>query len=652
MAEMQDQKDSVLNEVKDKYSTGKKKYKLPYEKTWFINHAFIMGQHYISYDDVSRTFIVPPAPPQHRRRAVINWPLAYFRRTKSKLAGGSPVMSVYPATPEAEDQDRAELATMLLDYEWDRLSIKAKRQQLVGWALTAGTAFYHPYWDASAGPSAEDETGEVVRRGELGIEVVSPFEVVIDPFAVDMESARWVVWTKVRPISWVKERYKNTEELKPDTENSATLYERKMQDVIGVFGFMHWSEDNFQTSSGDKAKPDTILVHQYWERPSQKHPRGRLVVVAGNTVLLDRDNPYDGDLPFIKFSEIEVVGRFWGMSVVEQMVPLTRNLNKARSEQMENRLMSRPKWLIPRVCKHNKAAFTEEAGELIEYTAGPRGERPNIENPSPPSGAHIDDIRQTTLELQEITGWHEVSRGMLPSAETSGKAIQLLQFADDTQIAATMRQLEIADEQLSRWLLKLANMFYAEERMIRVVGDDKVAKVASLRGEQLTGKSEGIDYFDVRIQEGTGFYRSREQARNEIQWLISVGLLNPQIPKDQRRIARMIRMGTVEDTVDEDKLDADWARQENKLMANGNALEGYPQHFENHEIHLAEHRAFQKSDKYRQLASQIPTIVELFERHTAAHADYILRQTAEPGDEEQVMAEADEGFSEQPAGGE
>ena len=627
----------LATEIQKKYTVGKQRHKEPFEKTWFISNCFVMGQHYVTYNAVERIFQSAISAPEHRKKATINWPFAYYRRTKSKLTAGRPVITVYPATNDQEDKDRAKVSNHLIDYLWEKLEIQELRSELVGWMLKCGCAIYHPHWNPLAGEKIKDiETGREFNRGEVAVEVISPLELVIDPYATKMSNARWLIWSKLRPANWIKQAYPNKPTPTKQTKTTSTpTYERRFQEVVGVFGF---TSQGTQMATEDGKNDDAmVLIHQYWERPTTEHPNGRLVVSTDDYILLQTDCPYS-DLPFIKCDEIEVEGRFWGMATVEQTIPLTRNLNKARSEQMENRILARPKILTPKTCNIPDSAFTDEAGEFIKYDIGPRGEAPTILNPTPPSNAHTEDIKQTTLELQELSGWHEVSRGMLPSADTSGRAIELLQYSDDSQIASTMRQLERSDEKLARWMLHIARKYYTEERTIRIVGKDNELLVEKVLGENIEGRTFDADYYDVRVKTGSGFLKSREDAKREVEWGLATGLLKPD--KDMRVIRQMIEFPTTDAMLNSDNLDEQWAQKENALLAQGRQ-DIAPREYEDHAVHIDQHNRYRKTTQYRELMETAPQIDKLFQQHMLIHYTYINPQAfqddLQPTEEDQEI---------------
>ena len=56
---------SLIGSIKNRYRQ-KDLTKRAYEKTWFVNGSFIRGQHYVVFNDYTRTFEVPYRVPPHR----------------------------------------------------------------------------------------------------------------------------------------------------------------------------------------------------------------------------------------------------------------------------------------------------------------------------------------------------------------------------------------------------------------------------------------------------------------------------------------------------------------------------------------------------------------------------------------------------------
>lgn len=630
-----------VGSVKGKYR-DKDIVKRAYEKTWFVSGAFLRGQHYVVFNDYTRTFEIPYRTPPHRVRLVLNYIMAFHRRTKARLTGHKPGFFIRPASTDQADVERSRLAQKVLDSELERLNHFAKFKSGVSWMLETGSFFWHVRWNPWGGPplfedkpiidemtgeqAVDPETGEPamervpvmdefgrqLHAGENELEIVNGYEMEVDLQATNPEDARWIMRNKIRSLEWIREQYpEKGKYVKPEQVHLHAFYWKRLKQLVGIFGYTTESE---QGESDSDAPRDSAIVHEYWERATDRHPQGRYIVVAGNVELHDGPNPYSHKmLPYVKIDEIQISGRFWGMATIEQLIPVQRNYNRARSQEVENRtLMGRPKILVPRTSKIRQTAFDAEAGEKVDYNPGPRGEKPELMWPQSTSAATQTEIQHTVNDFQEISSWHEVSRGILPSANIPGIGIEKLQMADETSLGDTATNIDVGLIEMAKMLLSNCAQFWTEERMVRAGGEGARLEAMKISGGDLLGEDESYNYFDVRVIPSSTLLKDPQKQREQIAGLIQLGILNP--VEHREIIAKSFDIGSIDEIFDENRLDEQWSQRENELMETGMFSE--PRDFENHEIHLRVLNRYRKSERYRRLA---PEIQQLFDTHAMLH---------------------------------
>ena len=641
----------VVADIKRKYN-DKNISKRAYEKTWFVNGAFIRGQHYVIFNDYTRTFEVPYRVPPHRVRLMVNYMLAYVRRTKSRLTAHKPGYFVRPASTDQGDVERARLAGKVLESEVDRLKHFANFKTAAGWMLECGSGILGLSWNPWAGPELmedqpagldesgqpivdpetgepsvtkapmTDEFGRQLHAGENELEAVSPYELDVDPQATSFDDAQWVMRNKIRTLNWVKENYPDKGKfVKTEQVYLNAFYEKRLRQIVGVFGYT----TEAQAGESDQDAPkDSTVVHEYWERPTEKYPQGRLVVVAGNVLLHDGPNPYKhGRFPFVKFDEVSVPGRFWGMAMVEQAIPLQKNLNRARSQEVENRtLMGRPKILVPRTAKLRQSAYDAEAGEKLDYNPGPRGEKPELIWPQSTTMSTQTEIQHTISDMQEVLAWHEASRGILPSANIPGIAIERLQGADETSLGDASTSIDVAMIALAQMILSNCAQFWSEERMVRAGGEGARLEAVKIRGQDLVGEDPNAEYFDVRVIPHSTLLRDPAKQREMVKEMIEMGILDPMMHRDV--ILKTLDVSDIDQVFEDDRLDEQWAERENELMEEGTY--SVPRDFENHAIHLKILDRYRKGERYRRLT---PAFQQAFDMHAAQHKEMAVQVAQE-----------------------
>lgn len=639
-----------VSSIKSKFDDGRLA-KTAYERTWFINGCFVVGHHFVTWNDIQKQFDVPVRMSPFKVRLVTNIVLAYFRRTKSRLTASKPGAWIRPASTDEKDVERSRNQEKVLESEMERLGHQERLKEGVGWMLEASCWFYHLKWNPYAGPPLfdtqpaidpatgqpqvdpqtgqpamqqvpiTDEFGRQVHRGENELEIVSPFEIVLDRRAKSIETAEWIIRTAVRSITWIRENYpKFGKFVKGKKEYLNSLYEQRLRSVVGTSG------ESTEMGHGD-CLDDSAVVYEYWEKPTLKYPDGRWVITAGDVELFSGPNPYaHKQFPFVLVGEIMIPGRFWPLTVIEQLIPLQRNYNRGRSQEVENRtLHGRPKILTPTVCKVRKDSFDAEPGEKIDYISGPRGEKPELMAPQSTAQATQNEVAQTLSDMQEVGAWHEASRGVMPSANSPGIAIERLQTADDTSLGETAQNIDIGIVKLSKQILNNCHQFWDEERMVRAGGEAARTLAMKIRGEDLAGDDPTADYFDVQVMPQSTILKDKDKQRADVKDMIDMGALDPVV--HQEKILKMLDVGKIEEIFADDHLDEQRAQQENELMERGQMQE--PRDFENHKIHLQILDRFRKTERYRRLPKGIQ---QLFDMHAMLHvqlATQVMMQSAQ-----------------------
>jgi hypothetical protein len=571
------------------------------EVQWYTNLAFFFGRQWIQLLATSASkngvqLTIPPAPPW-RVRLVINKIRPTVRTELAKVTSQKPQFTVMPRTTDDLDLVASRVSDQILKCEYDEKEIHEKIKSAAWWALVTGTGFIKDFWDVRA----TDRQGN---KGDFEVEAVTPFHLFVpDLKTEDIEKQPFIIHASTMNVQIANARY-GTEFKQADSNVDST------QDLLN---------DSFLNLSGTQAtdKRRELLVLECWIKPGW-HPQykdGGLVTIVGDKVVTNRKAfPFKhGEYPFSKIIHIPA-GRFYGVSVIEDLIPLQREYNRTRSQIVESKnRMSRPQ-LTAMEGSINVGRITSEPGQVILY-------KPGFQPPTPlpmqglPSYV-AEEVMRIQADFDDISGQHEISRGGTPSQVTAATAISFLQEQDDTKLSHTVSSIERAVAKLGRHILTYAADYWTEARLVRVIGLDGSFDAQMYKGSDIRGNT------DVIVEAGSGLPTSKAAKQAFLMDLLKMGVLPPE------RVLEVLDIGGIEKVYQEFLIDKRQAQRENLQMTklnvatviakrDANQPTGADIHdWDNHGVHIIIHDNFRKSQQFESLSYETQ---QVFQAHVEAH---------------------------------
>lgn len=562
--------------------------RMPYERDWKMDIAFYADRQWVVYDPTQRR-VVDYTPQNKKPRLTANLIKPVVRMEFARLTRNDPVFTVVSTTGDRDDVAKAKASRKFLEWLWSVKGWNKVFREALLWALVTGNGFVKVFWDPTAGPVVKvDDTVQTL--GDVAIDYVSPFELFIDPFARSLDEAAWVIQARLRPVEYVKEKYGVS--VTGDGEAWRTM-------VDSVFG------PTAAYSSIPLSK--TVLVKEYWEKPSTEYPRGRYAVVAGGKVLYASDNPYAATcpIPFVHMKHLSTPGHLYANSNVKPLRPINVVYNKLRSDIIENSAkLSTPPLIAPINSLLKDPQF--EPGEVIYYNPLMGGVvQPLTIEPYP---AHVVNVLlRLWQERDDISGVSEVSRGTVPRNIRSAAAMAYLLENDETRMNVLSRNWEEFIGKALNYALWLARQFYTVPRVLRVLGDNATWETMLFKASDVPIEA------DVRVEPGSTLPKSEIYQQEFLMQLWAAGVIT-----DPRLLLRLTKFGNMEEIYNDMELDTQQAQRENNKMANGEPAQ--VEDYQNHAIHILEHNRFRKTVQYEELP---PERKEVFRQHVAEHEAYM-----------------------------
>lgn len=409
-----------------------------------------------------------------------------------------PRITVSPEDPESEAA--AEISEWVINSEWKRLDVQPEVAEAVKDGLIVGTGWVKCGWrrtvqsrprsyserqsefekakkerddysertgDRKSPPSDRDvfesipTTQSVVAHDDIFVERLSPFDVFVDPDATDLKDARFIFQRVVKSIDEVlgnpKYDAKVMKRLKPDTYSGSYTHDDDP-----------FKQDN-RRKLGDDAK--RVTLYEFWDIANRSfcvYAEGLDEPLYGPTAW-----PYDF-LPFYVFRNYSVPDRFFGLGEVEMIESLQRELNKTRSQQINQRRQFHRKGIF----KEN-AFYPQHLDELRSDRDGVfvpvRGNVPLEEALKLLTPPNVDsqlyqmsDVIKS--DISEITAISEYERGQLPDIRRTATEASIIESASSARSQAKLAQVERLMAQIAEGILGLMREFYTEDRAVRAVG--------------------------------------------------------------------------------------------------------------------------------------------------------------------------------------
>lgn len=593
--------------------------RIAHEGIWMTNIAYIVGVDSVSFNTASRQFqpVNRAASYLRKNRLNVNKILPTLQNRLARLCKNPPKFDVIPESDATEDKEAARLSLQILTCMWEKLEVNRKRIPLYMWLQQAGHSWIKVYWDAAQGkPMIDPETGERGYEGEVQIGIRSPFEIFPDPLAKDEADMQFLIEAKVRKLDYFKLQYPERGHLVKEEES--WLLSAQYEQRINSLNSRGPSQGGMEAS----LKNSAIELIKY-ERRTEKYPNGRMIVTANGILLENKELPV-GEIPFAKFDDVIVAGKFYPEAVTTHLRPIQDQYNETiRRRAQWTRNILAGKYTAARGSGLAQESMNDESGEIVYFDpvpTSPDGGRPQPLNiPNIPQWAYTEEDR-LNMQFNDISGISEVSRGNMPSATIPAIGMQLLTEQDDTRIGVMTEQHEIAWAKAGSLILKYAENFWILPKKLKIAGPNLQYTVKEVVGQQIKGNT------DVKVIRGSTLPGSKTLRRQEIMNAYQQGLLGqPSDPKVREKVLGALEFADVAEVW------ADYGLDMSQIKRGMDQLEaGFDiplNEFDNHALWLQELNRLRKGDKFGSFPIQIQ---QLIMTHMEGHLQMLVQLTQPP----------------------
>lgn len=588
------------------------------EAQWQLNINFMMGNQY-SY--IASNGGIREDEKQYfwQEKEVFNHIAPIVETRISKICRNTPTVTVIPASTDETDIESAKMSKEILNSVANRVNLTDIEKTATTWSEICGTCFYKVLWNTNTGKMvATDETGKAIKEGDVEIEVVSPFEIFPDNLACErIEDVKSIIHAKAVSVDEIKSAW-------GVDVNSEKVSAFTLESNVGNLGGLGYNA-HINKVSNVELNNHCVLIERY-NRPNLENPNGRLTIVAGGKLLYDGELPYINDelnnrtFPFVKQISNYMPGSFFGVSIVDRLIPVQRAYNAVRNRKHEYFNRS----VMNVLAVEDGSVDTDELeieglspGKVLVYRQGSK--IPEImQNPK----LNLDFESEEERLLQEFKSVSGVSDMMSESSaqytNMSGVALQLLAEQDISRLSTAIDSTKLAVKVVAKFILRLYKQYAVIPRLLKIAGDNGDVKMYYWDQNEICSD-------DVVFDTSADVNDSLIQRRTMLMDLIKQGLLYDEDGKFSHSMRKkcldLLGFGMWEDAIDLNTLQINKAKEEN-LNASKN-LEIMD--IDDHKVHIDEHVAYLLGSEIKK-KKNIKTIQENLINHINEHKKLLKKQ--------------------------
>ena len=357
---------------------------------------------------------------------------------------------------------------------------------------------------------------------------------------------------------------------------------------------------------------------RYWHEPCPNYPEGIYCILVNDNVLVKKGPlPYKDELdkPYKNVIQIRAKQRTkncHGRTPMDDAIPKQVQRNKLESFiELAIYRMAAPHWLLPKDC--GIEGISGEPGSSLIYNRVAASQnavlKPEMVAGVPPQPVVIQWLEKIDKDTAYILGITDALLGEIPSGLPAARALEL----------AMQRSKERHGDIFYAWSAGWAECLNMLLKIVRQIKPMDLYNTVreDYGGFKLRVFNEGDYELNLDIIPETqqpAPPRSTASEMNLIEDFGKLGLFNMP-PNIQYEIFSRFGLSYLNKVLESDK---DYIAREHYYLVNDKVVP-IVKTFDNHPLHIEDHRVFLQSDQYAEWAKANPQLAEDFEAHISAH---------------------------------
>jgi len=667
-----------IKELRDKIKNNSKSQKIKFEKNWFRSILFYIGNQWITFYQSSMSWERPRELPAWYPTPVTNKFARAINTIRAILIQKEPRALVTPATNSDDDIATADVGDKLIDVIDRETNISVFRKIASAWYVITGNVFCHTYayqnkengeifipyeqcMQCAEIVSPKDITdngnkcphcqgtkfilaknadgqpaGDTQPKTKIVRDACSPFEIHCEQQIQDINKIKNFVRTKTLPLDDVKKMYPDFEDKIVGDSSGGDVG----QDYLNTLAFSVTSGDSNTILGGSTGggKAERATLDYLYQLPNDDFPNGVVATINAGTVLecmaindIYVDVYGKAFLPLAFAGYMFVPGRLWHKSVSDDIIEKQKQRNKLESFiELITFRMGAPDWLKPSVC--GDINIGGEPGQEIEYTEGPRGEKPSKVPGSDIPASINQRIEQIDKDFEDLAATYDALKGQSPTNINTFSGLKLLTERGYSSHMELIKNWEKFNEDIATHGLDIARNTMVEERKKTFKNE-----LGDWETETFT-KADIQGGVDIKIEAGSSVPRSQAAEQGSLVDSIKLGLVDTSDPGTHYKVLEKLGQAEFKNEIDIDVKDA--KKEWKDFLGSVTQFPNDPRKWvtrprkgiDNEKIHLKDAMMRAKTDEFFRLPQQAQQMwIEHAMAHEANVNDEMMRQAMMQG---------------------
>lgn len=587
---MVDERDDLTRLVMDRWEAGSRVLSEERRNYW-LNFAFYHGMQWVQWSDTRSSVVLhPDLANQDRMRITVNQIQPRINHLVGRFTQRKLSFEVIPTAADDATMQGAKLAEFLLeaerqDYGWEDHRVEGIYNTFFG-----GVAAVAIDWNPKRQPwltTSDDALG----TGGPTLRPLSVAEFCLEPGTRNWRDSTWWVSLQALPPEQAREVY-------------GLGYTPKADGTASTLPMRHM----IQAGTHRELNHELTLVYTMFERPTEKNPDGRrVIVVGGKRAFTGKWNLPFTELNLQLFRQQPLPGRWSGSTCMSAARSPQVAYNSIESIILEHaKRAGTARLMVPYGSLDDPSILTDEAGEIVDYNPF-EGQKPHYLEAPEVSRYLFMKGEKIEADLDNILHTNEVSRGVAPGDRNSGLALSILAERNDSPLSTMAHDQANGWARLARFALMIYEAKTPEVRQTVIPQADGVPLPLRWNGATLQGQHR----VNVPL-ESTSPQSKAALVAQMVELKTSFPEAFGEIPAEH--LAQMLDTPSSKALAQVGNPDALRARKENQLLVAGEVP--MPEPFDDHDRHMVEHNRFRKSDKYLALPAEFRRTVDA---HIMAH---------------------------------